>query len=62
MQVLTNTRVVSVDTAGKTVTTQTGAVIGYDKLLVATGAVARQLTVPGGDLPNVFTVRTAAVS
>jgi hypothetical protein len=53
--------VVSVDVGGKSVTTDAGVVVGYDKLLVATGCVPRKLTVPGGDLPNVFTIRTVEV-
>ena len=53
-------RVVSVDPAGHTVTTDGGATIGYGKLVWATGGSPRMLPIPGGDLPGVQGVRTKA--
>lgn len=35
-----------------------GSSHSYDKLLIATGGKVRKLTCPGGDLENIFTVRT----
>ena len=46
------------DTARQTITLDNGEEIAFDKLLIATGANARPLTIPGGNLPNVFTLRT----
>lgn len=48
-----------IDQAAKSVVCANGDAIGYDKLVIATGTRARQITVPGADLPEVFTLRTA---
>lgn len=53
-------RVVAVDAAAHSVTTKSGARIGYSKLIWAAGGTPRRLAVPGGDLPNVQGVRTRA--
>ncbi|MDZ3832963.1 MAG: FAD-dependent oxidoreductase [Sphingopyxis sp.] len=53
-------RVVSVDSAGHSVTTSDGEVIGYGKLVWAAGGAPRMLPIPGGDLPGVQGVRTRA--
>ncbi|HMO75992.1 MAG TPA: FAD-dependent oxidoreductase [Sphingopyxis sp.] len=53
-------RVVSVDPAAHTVTTDGGETIGYGKLVWATGGSPRMLPIPGGDLPGVQGVRTKA--
>jgi len=53
-------RVVSVDPAARTVTTDGGETIGYGKLVWATGGTPRMLPIPGGDLPGVQGVRTRA--
>jgi len=53
-------RVVSVDPAAHTVTTDGGETIGYGKLVWATGGHPRMLPIPGGDLPGVQAVRTRA--
>jgi 3-phenylpropionate/trans-cinnamate dioxygenase ferredoxin reductase component len=57
---LLNQRVVVVDPAAHTVTTQTGDVFEYGKLIWATGGAPRMLPIPGGDLPGVQGVRTRA--
>ncbi|HTL90573.1 MAG TPA: FAD-dependent oxidoreductase [Leptolyngbya sp.] len=49
----------SVDVNAKTITFQNGEKLSYDSLLVATGGKPRQLNVPGADLENVFTLRSA---
>jgi NAD(P)H-nitrite reductase large subunit len=56
------THVVAVDVGAKNVTTDDGVVFRYDKLLVCTGSMPRRLPIPGGDLPNIFVVRTNEVS
>ncbi len=53
-------RVVAVDSAAHTVTTDGGETIGYGKLVWATGGRPRMLPIPGGDLPGVQGVRTRA--
>lgn len=44
----------------KTVTLASGEVIPYDFLVLATGARARELPIPGADLAGVLALRTAA--
>jgi 3-phenylpropionate/trans-cinnamate dioxygenase ferredoxin reductase component len=58
VDVLSNTRVASIDPNGKTVTTNAGVVFGFKKLLIATGGSPRALTIPGGDLPGIYYYRT----
>jgi 3-phenylpropionate/trans-cinnamate dioxygenase ferredoxin reductase subunit len=58
--VLPGVRAMALDTAACQVTLADGRVVGYEKLLLATGGTARRLTVPGADLPGVFTLRTLA--
>lgn len=53
-------RVVSVDPAAHSVTTDGGDAIGYGKLVWATGGRPRMLPIAGGDLPGVQGVRTRA--
>lgn len=50
----------SIDRAGKTVTLSTGETVPYDVLIIATGARARKLPIPGADLEGVLELRTAA--
>ena len=57
---LLSRRVVAVDPVAHSVTTDTGEVIGYGKLIWATGGAPRMLPIPGGDLPGVQGVRTRA--
>ena len=54
--------VASVDPAGRTVTTAEGDSVGYDRLLLATGASPRRLTIPGADRDGVLYLRTAGDS
>ena len=51
------TAVTSLDRASRTVVTATGARLGYDKLLLATGSTPRRLSVPGADLEGVHYLR-----
>lgn len=51
-------RVTKVDTGNKKVHFEKGDPLEYDKLLVATGSVPRQLPTPGADSANVRTLRS----
>ncbi|MES2033455.1 MAG: FAD-dependent oxidoreductase [Pseudomonadota bacterium] len=53
-------RAVSLNRGARTVTLSTGETIGYDLLIIATGARARRLPIPGADLKGVLELRTAA--
>jgi 3-phenylpropionate/trans-cinnamate dioxygenase ferredoxin reductase subunit len=54
------TTVESIDPAGSEVVLTGGERLGYDALLVATGARPRRLTLPGADLEGVYELRTLA--
>ena len=48
----------SVDPDRKTIHLRSGAEIGFEKLVVATGAQVRRLNIPGADLAGVYYLRT----
>ncbi|MBO6719213.1 MAG: NAD(P)/FAD-dependent oxidoreductase [Rhizobiaceae bacterium] len=50
-------RIVAIDRAAKTVTSDHGVTESYDKLVIATGSMPFILPVPGHDLPGVLTYR-----
>ncbi len=52
--------VVSLDTARREVALDDGTVVAFDAAVLATGAAPRQLSVPGGRLAGVHTLRTVA--
>lgn len=52
----------ALDPAAKTVTLDDGETLGYDALLIVTGASPRRLNVPGHDLAGIHYLRTAADS
>jgi 3-phenylpropionate/trans-cinnamate dioxygenase ferredoxin reductase subunit len=54
--------VTALDRASRTVTTAAGDTLAYDRLLLATGASPRQLTVPGADRDGVLYLRTVGDS
>jgi 3-phenylpropionate/trans-cinnamate dioxygenase ferredoxin reductase subunit len=56
----TGVAVTAIDTAAKTVTTDDGDIIAYEKLLIATGSRPRILNIPGSDLKGIFYLRTIA--
>jgi NADPH-dependent 2,4-dienoyl-CoA reductase/sulfur reductase-like enzyme len=58
IEVRLNCVVSSVDSAGKNVRLQSGEEIGFEKLVVATGAQVRTLDVPGSNLMDVYYLRT----
>ncbi|ARS25936.1 nitrite reductase [Sphingomonas sp. KC8] len=49
--------VTAIDRTARTVTAASGRVVGYDKLLIATGSDPFVIPVPGKDLPGVVTFR-----
>jgi len=53
-----STVVTGVDPGASEVTLSSGVRIGYDRLLVATGAAPRRLSVPGADLDGVYYLRS----
>jgi NADPH-dependent 2,4-dienoyl-CoA reductase/sulfur reductase-like enzyme len=55
-----NSNVVSIDATARSVVTDGGQAIIYDRLLLATGAEPVRLTIPGSDQPHVHTLRTVA--
>lgn len=58
IQMMLGQKVVSVDAAAHQITTDKGEVIGYGKLIWATGGAPRPLPLAGGDLAGVQGVRT----
>jgi 3-phenylpropionate/trans-cinnamate dioxygenase ferredoxin reductase component len=52
----------ALDTQARTVALADGSVLGYDRLLIATGSRVRKLDVPGAHLPGVHYLRTAGES
>jgi 3-phenylpropionate/trans-cinnamate dioxygenase ferredoxin reductase component len=52
------TPMTSLDPAARTITTASGAQLGYDKLLLTTGSTPRRLSVPGADLDGVQYLRS----
>lgn len=61
VELLLETSVTALDPGGRTVTAD-GTRYGFEKLLIATGAEPRHLSVPGADLDGVFALRTLADS
>mgnify|MGYP000022699670 CR=1 FL=1 len=56
------TAVTGIDRGGRRVTLSDGEQVGYDRLLLATGATPRRLPVPGADLDGVLYLRTVRES
>ncbi len=53
-------RAVSIDVDAKSVSLASGEKLGYDKLVIATGATPRKLPIPGADADGAFYLRSAA--
>lgn len=60
IDIQTGVRVTSIDPEGKSLKTDDGQTLGWDKLLLATGSRPRLLPVPGSDLGGIFYLRTIA--
>jgi len=55
-----DTGVAGIDARSRTVSLNDGSTVAFDRLLLATGAEAIRLPLPGMDLPHVHTLRTLA--
>jgi 3-phenylpropionate/trans-cinnamate dioxygenase ferredoxin reductase subunit len=55
-----STTVTAIDRTARSVTLSDGTSLGYDHLILALGARARHLPIPGADLANVLALRSAA--
>ncbi|MCH9691581.1 MAG: FAD-dependent oxidoreductase [Gammaproteobacteria bacterium] len=62
VECLLNQTVITIDSEKKTITLLDGRQLSYHKLIIATGARARQLKVPGAELEGIFSLRTIADS
>lgn len=60
IDVLLSDKVTAIDRAARTVCLLSGKVLSYDKLVLATGARARRLALPGANDPRVHVLRTVA--
>ena len=60
IELLTSTRVKSIDVEARKATLENGETRDYDRLLLCTGAVPIALKVPGADQKHVFYLRTLA--
>ena len=57
IELLTDRRATAIDLALSTITLDDGRALGYDKLLLTTGAEPRRLSVPGNDLDGIYYLR-----
>jgi 3-phenylpropionate/trans-cinnamate dioxygenase ferredoxin reductase component len=62
VELRTGSRVVSLDVAARSVELAGGERLGYDSLLLATGAEPKRLPIPGADLDGVLYLRSVADS
>jgi 3-phenylpropionate/trans-cinnamate dioxygenase ferredoxin reductase subunit len=60
IELLLDTRVTAIDRTAKTVVLSNGATLVFDILILALGARARRLTLPGAELDGVLELRSAA--
>jgi 3-phenylpropionate/trans-cinnamate dioxygenase ferredoxin reductase subunit len=60
IELLTGTAVSALDVARKQLTLDRGRELGYDRLLLSTGAAPRAISVPGADLDGIYYLRTLA--
>lgn len=58
IQLITNLKVLKVDTVNKIVKTAKNQSFNYNKLLIATGGKVNQLSIPGNKLPEIVYLRT----
>ncbi len=60
IDLMTGTRVTDIDAGARAVRLEGGERFGYDRLIIATGAKPRRLSIPGADLSGVLVLRSAA--
>jgi 3-phenylpropionate/trans-cinnamate dioxygenase ferredoxin reductase component len=60
IELATGTAVSALDVARKQLTLDGGRELGYDRLLLSTGAAPRAISVPGADLDGIYYLRTLA--
>ena len=60
IDLMLNAQAQSLDRAAKIVSLKDGRVLAYDSLILATGARARSLSIPGSDLSGIMSLRSAA--
>jgi 3-phenylpropionate/trans-cinnamate dioxygenase ferredoxin reductase component len=60
IELITGTAVTALDPGRSQVTLENGRDLGYDRLLLATGAEPRRLRIPGADLDGIHYLRTFA--
>jgi 3-phenylpropionate/trans-cinnamate dioxygenase ferredoxin reductase component len=60
IELLTNVTAAAIDPAQSRITLDDGHELGYDRLLLATGAEPRRIPVPGADLDGIYYLRTLA--
>lgn len=60
IELLTGTTVTAIDPGRGSVTLEGGRELGYDRLLLATGAEPRRIAVPGAELQGIHYLRTLA--
>jgi 3-phenylpropionate/trans-cinnamate dioxygenase ferredoxin reductase component len=60
IELVTGATVTAIDPGASRVTLDDGRELGYDRLLLATGAEPRRLSIPGADLDGVHYLRTLA--
>jgi 3-phenylpropionate/trans-cinnamate dioxygenase ferredoxin reductase subunit len=60
IELLTDTTVTAIDLGASRITLEDGRELGYDRLLLTTGAEPRRIPVPGADLDGVYYLRTLA--
>src|SRR5256884_8732887 len=60
IELLTGVTVTTIDPGASRVTLDDGRTLGYDRLLLTTGAEPRRLRIPGADLDGVYYLRTLA--
>src|SRR3954453_11660770 len=60
IELITDTVVTALDPGRSAITLEDGGALGYDRLLLATGAEPRRLPIPGAELDGVHYLRTLA--
>jgi 3-phenylpropionate/trans-cinnamate dioxygenase ferredoxin reductase component len=58
IELVTGVTVTAIDPGASRITLDDGRVLGYDRLLLTTGAEPRRLQVPGADLDGIYYLRT----